>query len=79
MGRCHGELGFHEVTQSKTVVADALHRMPRNFWWLPYDDGLEKGLTGTLDFLAAKGLSRKIRGAYHLLRIFAGGFRTPRD
>jgi hypothetical protein len=30
IGRCHGELGFFEVTQAKVVVDDLLHRSPRN-------------------------------------------------
>ena len=46
IGRCHGELGFFEVTQAKVIVDDIMHRSPRNFWWLPYEDHLEEGILG---------------------------------
>ncbi len=74
LGRCHGELGFFEVTQPKTVVTDLLH-LARNFWWLPYDDRLEDGLRGALDLLFGRGVLRRIRGAGHLMRVFTASFR----
>jgi succinate-semialdehyde dehydrogenase/glutarate-semialdehyde dehydrogenase len=77
IGRCHGELGFSEVTQAKVVVDDLLHRAPRNFWWLPYDEHLEQGILGGIDALFARPLGRRLRGLLRLLRSFLGGFRLP--
>ena len=71
LGRCHGELGFHEVTQVKVVVDDLLHRAPRAFWWPPYDERLFRGLLGALDLLFARSPVRWVRGLVRLTRAFA--------
>lgn len=73
--RCHGELGFHEVTQPKVVVDDLLHRAPRNFWWPPYDEPLFRGLLGGLDLLLAPSLGRRLSGLGRLARSFARSLR----
>ena len=78
-GRCHGELGFFEVTRAKVIVEDLLHRLPRNFWWLPYEDHLERGIIGGLDALFARSAGRRLRGLLRLLRIFLASFRQPKD
>jgi succinate-semialdehyde dehydrogenase/glutarate-semialdehyde dehydrogenase len=75
LGRCHGELGFYEVSQPKVVVDDLLHRAPRNFWWAPYDEGLFRGLLGALDLLFARSLSRRLSGLGRLARAFARSLR----
>ncbi len=75
LGRCHGELGFHEVTQAKVVVDDLLHRAPRNFWWPPYDERLFRGVLGALDLLFASSLCRRLSGLGRLGRAFARTFR----
>jgi len=77
IGRCHGELGFFEVTQAKVIVDDLLHRSPRNFWWLPYDKHLEEGILGGIDALFARSLSRRVRGFVRLMRSYLGSFRPP--
>jgi succinate-semialdehyde dehydrogenase/glutarate-semialdehyde dehydrogenase len=75
LGRCHGELGFYEVSQPKVVVDDLLHRAPRNFWWPPYDEGLFRGLLGALDLLFARSLSRRLSGLGRLTRAFVRSLR----
>jgi acyl-CoA reductase-like NAD-dependent aldehyde dehydrogenase len=77
IGRCHGEPGFFEVTQVKVVVDDLLHRTPRNFWWLPYDEHLEKGMLGGIDALFARSLVRRLRGFFSLIRSYLGSFKNP--
>jgi succinate-semialdehyde dehydrogenase/glutarate-semialdehyde dehydrogenase len=77
IGRCHGELGFFEVTQAKVVVDDLLHRTPRNFWWLPYDENVEEGIIGAIDALFARPMLRRLRGLLLLIRSYLGSFRTP--
>ena len=79
LGRCHGEPGFFEVTQVKVIVDDLLHRLPRNFWWLPYEDNLEQGVIGGIDALFARSPGRRLRGLIRLLRIFLTSFRQPKD
>jgi succinate-semialdehyde dehydrogenase/glutarate-semialdehyde dehydrogenase len=79
IGRCHGEQGFLEVTQVKVVVDDLLHRAPRNFWWLPYDEHLEAGILGGIEALFARSAGRRVRGLLRLLRSFAASFRKPRE
>ena len=75
VGRCHGELGFYEVTQPKVVVDDLLHRAPRNFWWPPYDERLFRGLLGALDMLFARSVGRRLSGLARLARAFLRTFR----
>jgi acyl-CoA reductase-like NAD-dependent aldehyde dehydrogenase len=75
IGRCHGELGFLEVTQAKVVVDDLLHRSPRNFWWLPYDEHLEEGILGGIDALFARSMGKRLRGFFRLMRSYLGSFR----
>jgi acyl-CoA reductase-like NAD-dependent aldehyde dehydrogenase len=75
IGRCHGELGFFEVTQPKVVVDDLLHRSPRNFWWLPYDENLEEGILGGIDALFARSSARRLRGFFRLMHSYLGSFR----
>jgi len=79
MGRCHGEPGFFEVTQAKVIVEDLLHRLPRNFWWLPYQQNLEQGIIGGIDALFARSPGRRLRGLLRLLRIFFASFKQPKD
>jgi succinate-semialdehyde dehydrogenase/glutarate-semialdehyde dehydrogenase len=79
LGRCHGELGFYEVTQAKVVVDDLLPRLPRNFWWLPYANHLEEGISGGIDALFVRSPGRRLRGLLRLLRIFLASFKQPGD
>lgn len=79
MGRCHGEPGFFEVTQTKVIVEDLLQRLPRNFWWLPYQQNLELGIIGGIDALFARSPGRRLRGLLRLLRIFVASFKQPKD
>jgi hypothetical protein len=79
IGRCHGELGFFEVTQPKVVVEDLLHRSPRNFWWLPYDERLEEGILGGIDALFARSFVRRLTGLFRLVRSYLGSFRRSSE
>ena len=75
LGRCHGELGFYEVTQAKVVVDDLFHRAPRNFWWPPYDRIVYRGLLGALDLLFAPSPARRLSGLGRVARSFARSLR----
>ena len=76
IGRCHGEQGFHEVTQAKVVVDDLLHRVSKNFWWLPYADSLEQGMVGAIDALFSRSIVRRLRGLLRLLSSYLGSFKS---
>ena len=77
LGRCHGELGFYEVTRPKVVVDDLLHRAPRNFWWPPYDERLFRGLLGALDLVLAPTLGRRLSGLGRLAGPFLRSLKRP--
>ncbi len=75
IGRSHGRAGFEEMTQTKVVIDDLLHRLPRAFWWYPHSGTTYARLKGILDFLYAKNPGRRLAGLGKLLRLFAGSFR----
>jgi hypothetical protein len=65
------------VTQAKVIVDDLLHRCPRNFWWLPYDERLDEGILGGIQALFARLPGRRLKGLLRLLSSFRASFRPP--
>ena len=76
IGRTHGELGFHEMTQPRVVVEDRLHRLPRAMWWYPHDRSVYDGLKGAIVAMYGKGLFRRAVGLAALVRTFLRSFRA---
>ena len=76
MGRTHGKIGFHEMTQPQVVVHDLLSFTKRNLWWPSYSDALYQGLSGALQLFHGKCLRNRISGILPLLRVLTRIFRA---
>ena len=74
IGRSHGELGFLEMTQPRVVVADRLHRLPRNMWWYPHGKNVYDGLKGALTFLYGRGLFKRAGSLVRMVRLYMRSF-----
>lgn len=70
LGRSHGELGFHEMTQPKAVVEELLPRMRKNMWWHPYDRNVYDALRAGLIAVYGRGPLRRVRSAVRLASLF---------
>ncbi len=69
IGRCHGEIGFEEMTQPQVVVQDLLHFARKNPWWHPYSLKSYDGIKGIMQFLYSKRISKKLSGIFDFLKI----------
>ena len=69
IGRCHGEIGFDEMTQSQVIVQDLLHFAKKNPWWHPYSKKVYDGLHGIMYFLFSKNLYNRVRGLFKFLKL----------
>lgn len=69
IGRCHGEIGFEEMTQPQVIVQDLLHFASRNPWWHPYSQKIYQGIEGAIDFLFSRRISGRIAGLWKFLKI----------
>jgi len=69
IGRCHGEIGFEEMTQPQVIVQDLLHFASRNPWWHPYSQKIYQGIEGAVDFLFSRRISERIDGLWKFLKI----------
>jgi acyl-CoA reductase-like NAD-dependent aldehyde dehydrogenase len=76
IGRTHGELGLHEMTQPRVVVEDRLPGLPRDMWWYPHDRSVHDGLKGAIDGMYGRGLARRAAGLAALARTFFRSFRA---
>jgi succinate-semialdehyde dehydrogenase/glutarate-semialdehyde dehydrogenase len=76
IGRTHGELGLHEMTQTRVIVEDRLARLPRAMWWYPHDRSVHDGLKGAIVAMYGKGLVRRVAGLATLARTFLRSFRA---
>jgi acyl-CoA reductase-like NAD-dependent aldehyde dehydrogenase len=76
MGRTHGKIGFHEMTQPQVVVHDVLSFTKRNLWWHPYSEDLYRGLSGALQLFYAKSWRSRLSGIPPLLRVMTRIFRA---
>jgi len=62
LGRTHGIAGLQEMVRPKFVDIDALGRIRRP-WWYGYGPGFEAQMSGFADWLFAKGVSSRVKGA----------------
>ena len=76
LGRSHGQMGFEEMTQTKVVVHDRLHRLPRQIWWYPHSRSVYAGLKGAMEALYGRGLGRRLSGLFRLLRLLTRVLRA---
>ena len=76
IGRCHGEIGFEEMTQPKLIVQDLLPWIKKYPWWQPYSKKSYRGVYGIMQLLYAKKLSIKLIGLIRLLKIIPGLLST---
>jgi succinate-semialdehyde dehydrogenase/glutarate-semialdehyde dehydrogenase len=70
IGRSHGELGFHEMTQPKVVVDERFPWMKKNMWWHPYDRDVYRGLLSALVAVYGRGPLRRVRAALRMAGLF---------
>jgi succinate-semialdehyde dehydrogenase/glutarate-semialdehyde dehydrogenase len=76
IGRCHGGIGFEEMTQPQLVVQDLLPWVKRYPWWHPYSEKDYMGVRGIMQFLYAKSPSEKMRGLIKFIKIVPSLFST---
>jgi len=69
IGRTHGEMGLEEMVQTKYVDVDLVPGMPK-VWWFGYSKKYQEQMGGFVDFLFAKKLSLRIKGALRSSGLF---------
>jgi len=69
IGRCHGEIGFEEMSQPQLIVQDLLPWIKKYPWWHPYSERSHQGIKGIMQFLYAKSLSAKLKGLFKFIKI----------
>jgi succinate-semialdehyde dehydrogenase/glutarate-semialdehyde dehydrogenase len=69
IGRTHGEMGLEEMVQTKYVDVDLVPGMPK-VWWFGYSKKYQEQMGGFVDFLFAKKLSFRIKGALRSSGLF---------
>ncbi len=74
IGRCHGEIGFKEMTQPQVVVQDLLHFAKRNPWWQPYSKKAYLGIKGNMQAIFSKNLWHRIGGLINFIKIVPAMF-----
>jgi acyl-CoA reductase-like NAD-dependent aldehyde dehydrogenase len=62
IGRTHGELGLQEMVQAKYIDVDLLPSIPKP-WWFGYGKTYQEQMGAFIDFLFAKKLGAKLKGA----------------
>jgi acyl-CoA reductase-like NAD-dependent aldehyde dehydrogenase len=75
IGRSHGQTGFDEMTQTKVVVNDLLHGLPKNMWWYPHSKKSYNGIKGVMAFLFSKNFFKKLSGLGRLTGLFMGNIK----
>lgn len=76
IGRCHGEIGFEEMTQPQLVAQDLLPWIKRYPWWHPYSEKAYLGVRGIMQFLYARNMSSRMSGLIKFIKIVPGLFST---
>jgi succinate-semialdehyde dehydrogenase/glutarate-semialdehyde dehydrogenase len=74
IGRCHGRLGFYEMTQPQVVVDDLLYFAKKNPWWHPYSQRVYDGIRGVMLFLYGNGIMNRIKGLLKFIRLVPSMF-----
>jgi acyl-CoA reductase-like NAD-dependent aldehyde dehydrogenase len=69
IGRCHGEIGFDEMTQTQVIVQDIFHFLKKQFWWYHYSKSVYTGLRGVLDLFYAKKILKRISGLFAAIKL----------
>lgn len=69
IGRTHGELGLHEMTQVKYVDVDLLPNVPKP-WWFGYGRQYQEQMAGFIDFLFARKWGAKLKGGLRSTGLF---------
>ena len=69
IGRTHGELGLHEMTEPQVIVHDRLFLAKKSLWWHPYSKQLYDGLLGAVDFLYAKSFSKRLKRLFKVIKL----------
>jgi len=75
IGRTHGELGFHEMTEPQVIIHDRLPFVKRDLWWHPYSEKVYDGIRALLHLLYGKRLSTKIKSAWTVFKFVPRIFR----
>ncbi len=70
IGRTHGELGLHEMTEPQVIVHDRLFFAKKDLWWHPYSKSLFDSLLGAVELLYGKNLLKRARGLWKVLKLF---------
>jgi acyl-CoA reductase-like NAD-dependent aldehyde dehydrogenase len=69
IGRTHGEMGLQEMVQTKYVDVDLVPGMPK-VWWFGYGKIYQEQMGGFIDFLFARKLGSRIKGALRASGLF---------
>jgi acyl-CoA reductase-like NAD-dependent aldehyde dehydrogenase len=67
LGRTHGRSGMLAMTREQNVVEERFPRIPRAFWWFPYDRSFGTGIEGVLTFFHGRGVVRRVRAGLRAL------------
>jgi succinate-semialdehyde dehydrogenase/glutarate-semialdehyde dehydrogenase len=78
IGRCHGEIGFEEMSQPQVIVQDLLHFAARNPWWHPYSQKTYDGIKGMMHTLFSRRAGVKLAGIRSFLKILPRMFSADR-
>jgi acyl-CoA reductase-like NAD-dependent aldehyde dehydrogenase len=62
IGRAHGRFGLDEMVRIKYVDSDRLPAM-KKLWWFGYGEEFRRQMEGFADFMFARNLTQKLRGA----------------
>ncbi len=76
IGRTHGAIGFDEMTQPQVIVHDVLPFARQNMWWHPHGKNIFQGLSGVVNCLYSRSVSKRLKGLWHLLKIVPRYFTT---
>ena len=76
IGRCHGAIGFDEMTQPQVIVHDILPLARQNIWWHPHGKNIYEGLLGATRFLYSRSIRQRVKGFYYLLKVLPRYFST---
>jgi succinate-semialdehyde dehydrogenase/glutarate-semialdehyde dehydrogenase len=61
IGRTHGRFGLEEMVWPKYVDSDRMPRM-KKLWWYGYGPAFAQQMSGFIELLFAKGLTKRLRG-----------------
>jgi succinate-semialdehyde dehydrogenase/glutarate-semialdehyde dehydrogenase len=65
IGRTHGRFGLEAMVRVKYVDSDGLPGM-KKLWWYPYGEAFSQQMQGFVDFMFARSLGARLRGALRM-------------